>query len=106
MYGFLINSYDGLYEAAVMDATTKLEGAFTLSPVGGVSGYINLSQEYPNVTASTHAVTVRALDGENKALPNVRLIQDGTTCYIRVTANTFAGPGTANILRFILLRLV
>lgn len=106
MYGFLINSYDGLYEAAVMDATTKFEGAFNLSSAGGVSGYISLSAGFSNVAASTHAVTVRALDGESKALPNVRLVQDGSTCYIRLTANTSSGANTSNLLRFTLLRLI
>ena len=106
-YGFLISSYDGLYEVATMSATTKYEGAISVSPIGGLNGTINVSNTYPNVRAETHTVTVVALDGDSKALPNAWLYNESpTVCRIKVTANCAAGPTTANTCRFILLRLI
>lgn len=106
-FGFLINSYDGMYEAAVMNASTKYEGAIVVSSIGGLNGTINVSNSYPNVRAETHTVVAVALDGNTKAVPNAWLYNESSSvCKIRVTANCAAGLNTANIVRFIFLRLV
>jgi len=106
-FGFLINSYDGMYEAAIMNATTKYEGAIVVSSIGGLNGTINVSSSYPNVKAETHTVVAVALDGNTKAIPNAWLYNESpSVCKIRVTANCAASPSTSNIVRFIILRLV
>lgn len=106
-FGFLINSYDGMYEAAVMNASTKYEGSITVSPIGGLNGTINVSTSYPDVRAETHTVMVVSLDGNTKALPNAWLYNESSTvCRIKVTANCAAGPTTSNTCRFIILRLI
>lgn len=106
-FGFLINSYDGMYEAAIMDATTKYEGSITVGPIGGLNGTITISNTYPNVRAETHTVVAVALDGNTKSIPNAWLYNESlSVCKIIVTANCAAGSSTSNTVRFIILRLV
>lgn len=106
-FGFLINSYDGLYEAATMNATTKYEGSILVSSIGGLSGTINVTNTYPSVSADTHTVVAVSADGSSKATPNAWLYNESSTvCKIRVTANCSSGSSTSNLVRFVLLRLV